>query len=127
MTQDKIKLNVLEKMKMLFPMSKEPIAITSAIELTCEECEEEITKLQEELKNKYLDFQLMKNQSKQSFENGFNIAKAEQTAKVEKLKEEINEKNLYNISKNNLKVIRGFIDKIFSKEQGGKCQAIINL
>jgi len=91
--------------------------IRDAIKQTLKFCSEEITKLKEE--NKLLPIK-MNAEAKRQIQNiaryeGRKEALEEQTAKVEKLKEEINERNLYNISKNNLKVIKGFIDEIFSQ------------
>jgi len=103
-TQDKIKLNVLEKMKMLFPMSKEPIAITSAIELTYEECEEEITKLKVE----YIQ---------ENIKIAYFVAEAkdeEQTAKVEKLKHYFDNETDYKGKK-----IKDVFDEIFGGGEGG--------
>jgi len=51
--QEKIKERVMEKINNLFPLNKEPIAIVSAIEFTCEEWEQrekEILEIIEKLK-----------------------------------------------------------------------------
>jgi len=125
MTQDKIKevekeIEILDKViQGNFGIKEMTKYIKGFRERTLKSCEEEITKLKEE--NKLLPIK-MNAEAKRQIQNiaryeGRKEALEEQTAKVEKLKEEINERNLYNISKNNLKVIKGFIDEIFSQNQ----------